>query len=73
MAEAEASTRPFNPIASKDAAALGALLPDAVATALPMLAGMVATYRETLTDAGAAAPEVLTRCAHRRLKDATST
>ncbi len=72
MAEAEASTRPFNPIASKDTAALGVLLPGAVAAALPMLAGMVETYRETLTDAQVAAPEVLARCARQRLKEATS-
>lgn len=72
MAEAEASTRPFNPIASKDAAALGALLTDTVAAALPALAGMVETYRENLIDAEVAAPEVLARCAHRRLKEATA-
>ncbi|MEZ5866254.1 MAG: NAD(P)-binding domain-containing protein [Geminicoccaceae bacterium] len=72
MAAAEASTRPFNPIARKDAAALGALLPDAVAAALPTLAGMVETYRETLTDARLAAPELLARRAHQRLKEATS-
>ncbi len=72
MVDAGQSSRPYNPIARKDALALGDLLPGAVGAALPMLAGMVETYREALVDARIAAPEILAQRAQKSLEEATN-
>jgi 3-hydroxyisobutyrate dehydrogenase len=72
MAAAGQSTRPYNPIAKKDALALGDLLTGAIGDALPMLNGMVETYRRELAAATVAAPEILTLNAQKTLEEALS-
>lgn len=62
--------RPFNPISLKDSEALGALLTDELGGALPMLGGMVETYRRELAATPVAAPERLTDAARRRVAGA---